>query len=99
MINNIDFGSGIIKKYIDFNINEEQPLHKQIYVLKEDLIQIIYENNYLIDVGWYPEFSEKGNFIVSLIKDYKWDNPVLQKICRDLDLLEKYINELIDIVH
>ncbi|SFR69488.1 hypothetical protein [Anaeromicropila populeti] len=98
MFQDIDFGKGVNRKYIDFNINEVIPLKEQTDLLKEDLIQVIYESNYLIDIGWYPEFDEEGFFRVSIIKDYQWENPVLQKNCRDLNLLKEYVDECIDII-
>ena len=98
MFEDINFGKGVNKKYIDFNINKNIILEEQIGLLKEDLLQVSYENDYLIDVGWYPEFDEKGNFAVSVIKDYQWDNPILQKSCKDLNLLNEYIHECINLI-
>jgi len=38
-----------------------------------------YETVFTIDVGWYGEHSKKnGKFILYVIKDYKWDNPILK---------------------
>lgn len=92
MFENIDFGKGVSKKYINFNINENISLEEQTDLLMEDLIQIIYDNNYIIDIGWYPEFDKNGHFLVCVIKDFQWDRPIFKKCCEDLYLLEKYIN-------
>lgn len=96
MFEEINFGEGVNKKYIDFAINKDITLEEQIDLLKEDMLQVSYDNGYLIDVGWYPEFDEEGNFRVYLIKDLQWDNPILQKSCRDLNLLDEYIHECIN---
>ena len=61
MFNHIDFKSGTIK-FLD---NSEY--------LKEDLLQVEYPNGFIIDVGWY---GEKNGFIVNVIKDSDWENPV-----------------------
>lgn len=98
MFENINFGKGVTRKYFDFDVNNNIPLGEQIDLLKEDLIQIIYYNDYLIDLGWYPEFDKDGFFRVSVIKDYQWDKPILQKRCKDIDVLEEYIHECINIV-
>lgn len=98
MFEEIDFGKGVNKKYIDFNVNKDIPLDKQIDWLKEDLVQVIYYNNYLIDIGWYPEFSEEGFFRIVIVKDYQWEDTILQKNCRDLNLLEEYLQECINII-
>ena len=98
MFESINFGKGISKKYIDFDVNRDIPLETQIDLLKEDLLQVCYDNNYLIDIGWYPEFDEEGAFRVYVIKDYQWDNPVVQKSCRNLNLLNKYVHECINLI-
>ncbi|MBU5315381.1 hypothetical protein KQI30_03685 [Clostridium bornimense] len=98
MFENINFGKGINKKYIDFNVNKDIPLKDQIDLLKEDLLQVSYDNNYIIDMGWYPEFDREGNFEIYIIKDNRWDNPILHKKCKDLDLLNEYIYECIKLI-
>lgn len=98
MFEDVNFGKGVRKKYIDFYINKNIPLEEQLDILKEDLLQVSYYNDYLIDLGWYPEFDQKGNFRVSVIKDYQWDNPILQKNCRDLNLLDEYVHECIKLI-
>ena len=98
MFKDINFGKGVNRKYIDFDVNKEVALEEQIDLLKEDLLQVSYDNDYLIDIGWYPEFDEEGNFRVSVIKDYQWDNPILQKSCRDLNLLDEYLHEGIALI-
>lgn len=85
LINNIDFHNGTIAfsdLYVDLNI----PAYQQSDKLKEDLLQITYPNNILIDMGWYPSFSPEGSFRTLIIKDYDWENPVF---CRETsDILE-----------
>lgn len=98
MLKDINFGKGVKKIYIDFDVNKDIPLEEQIDLLKEDLLQVSYDNDYLIDIGWYPEFDEEGNFRVSVIKDYQWDNPILQKSCRDLNLLDEYLHECVELI-
>lgn len=99
MFKDIDFGTGVSRKYIDFEINEDVPLEEQTDLLKEDLLQVIYDNNYIIDIGWYPEFDENGSFRVSVIKEYQWDNPIFQKKCRRTGLVREYLCECIELIH
>ncbi len=61
-MNGIDLKSGELI-FDEFNIDFSKSLSKQLDCLSEDLIQIKYSGGYLIDVGWYPEYQEKGNFI------------------------------------
>ena len=98
MFNDINFGIGVKEKYIDFDVNKDAPLEKQINLLKEDILQVSYDNDYLIDIGWYPEYELEGSFRVSVIKDYQWNNPILQKSCRDLNSLDEHLNECIKLI-
>ncbi len=98
MFENIDFKSGVKRLGNDFYIDQNIPLNLQYDGLKEDLLQVTYLNNYTIDIGWYPEFSKKGQFKIYLIKDKDWCEPVKMKCCRDLRKLEKYLLEFIDFV-
>lgn len=39
--------------------------------LTEDLLQIsFFDEKYIVDVGWYPEFDENGQFTVLLIHNH-----------------------------
>lgn len=76
MIENIDFGKGIVV-YNELLINKDEPLEHQIWDLKEDLLQVQYNDGELIlDVGWYPEFNVNGVFKVQVIKNQDWENPL-----------------------
>lgn len=59
MINDLDFSPGKITLN-DLKLDRNIPLKNQMDDLKEDLLQINYNDVYIIDVGWYPEFNEKG---------------------------------------
>jgi len=76
MLLGIDFSPGEIT-FNDLDLDLERPLLDQIDILKEDLLQVNYEGNYIIDVGWYPEFSKEGSFKIQVIKDFDWINPEL----------------------
>ncbi|MQU65353.1 hypothetical protein GHO25_19755 [Pseudomonas sp. FSL R10-1350] len=43
--------------------------------LKEDMLQVEYPENILLDVGWYPSFDPEGTFQVCVVKDFQWDVP------------------------
>lgn len=98
MFENINFGIGVDKKYNDFYVNKEISLKEQVDLLKEDLFQISYKNNHIIDVGWYPEFSAEGNFRIVVVKDYNWDAVIIEKKCKDLNTLEQFMEECVKIV-
>lgn len=92
---NIDLQSGKIT-YNQFNINFDVPYSRQVEELLEDLIQIEYENGYLIDLGWYPEYNPNGKFIVQVIKNYDWEKPIYKEQGRDKKQLKKILLKAIN---
>lgn len=53
--------------YNEFHVNFTKDFSEQLESLKEDLLQVEFDE-YLVDVGWYPEYDPQGKFIVQLIK-------------------------------
>ena len=98
MLGDVDFGKGIICKYIDFDVNIEIALTEQVDFLKEDILQICYESNYILDVGWYPEFNRNGSFKIVIIKDYNWENPVYESKCRDITILKEQVEKCVQLI-
>ena len=98
MFEKINFGKGIVNQYIDFNISIDSSLYEIIDLLKEDLIQVSYINNYILDLGWYPEFDTNGLFRLVIIDNHDWGNPIIKKECRDLSVLKLYIVECINYI-
>lgn len=97
MFENVNFEPGRVV-YNDFNLNPNASLESQINSLKEDLFQINYYDEYIIDVGWYPEFDEEGSFRICVIKDFDWEAPLFSKRCRDISSLNQLMYECINLV-
>ncbi|MCM3747835.1 hypothetical protein M3223_10740 [Paenibacillus pasadenensis] len=57
---------------------------------QEDIFQVRYNDgiNIIIDVGWY-----RRDFAVVVIKDYDWENPLIEKQCVELDKLYAMVKE------
>lgn len=79
--NDLDWKSGRVTYWDMGTILLDIPLADQLSELKEDLAQIWYPNGLLIDIGWHPEFSEEGVFLVTLIKDKDWEAPLMREAC------------------
>lgn len=96
MKNFLNFWDNAILKYCDFNINPNQELYSQLEKLKEDLVQVWFNNtNFTLDIGFYPSFSLEWKIIISLINNDDWNN-YLEKIeVQDLPSLQKNINYII----
>ena len=94
----IDFKSGRIT-YNEFHVNFNLPFSEQEDCLTEDLLQVEYENGYLIDLGWYPEYDETGKFILQLINNGNWEKPIYKKQSRDWKQLKKSLIKVIDMAN
>ncbi len=92
MFENLDFTPGRVT-YNDLCINLELPLVDQTNALKEDLFQVEYDKNYVLDIGWYPSFSPLGSFRILIVKDFDWENPVFERVCCTIDELVLYVQE------
>lgn len=93
----INFASGKVV-FEEFHICFSKPYSEQLDALSEDLVQVVYGDNYILDIGWYPERNKDGNFAVQIIGGKDWENPIFKKCCREKDVLTKYIHESIEVV-
>lgn len=84
--------------YDTFNIDFNKSFVDQLFELREDLIQITYDNNYLIDIGWHPELDPNGFLKIQVIKNCDWLHPLFLVKCRTLKDLEKQLNQAITII-
>jgi hypothetical protein len=63
--------------------------------LKENLLQAGFRFGQIIDIGWYPEFSENGSFRVSLISNQNWESPIYCETAKTwTDLYQAITNAL-----
>lgn len=97
LINNNVFYPGIVN-YNTFNIDLDKPLTTQLKELNEDLIQVEYKGNYILDIGWYPECDENGKIIIQLIHNSEWDNPLVREEIVEKESLYKSINNLLALI-
>ena len=96
MIEQGDFGGGTVV-FWDFDVDSNRPLTDQLDELKEDMIQVEYpDRDLIIDVGWYPEFSADGNFVVQLIGDQDWGSPLMRLEAPDVSSLRACIRKCVD---
>ena len=93
----LNFGKGIVR-YNKFNINSDIPLSEQIMELTEDLLQVEYANQIVLDLGWYPELDPNGFFIIYVIKNYNWDTPIISENAKSFDELKYKMLKIIDMI-
>jgi hypothetical protein len=78
MSGNFDWQTGRVVFWGLKAIDESRPLADQMEHLKEDLAQIEYPAGIVLDVGWYPEFDATGNFVVCVVQQGDWEQPLFQ---------------------
>ena len=72
-----------------------KPFSEQLDCLTEDLLQVKYPSNFLLDLGWYPEYKPKGSFVIQIIENENWKNPKYKKYCVTQQELKKNIKEAV----
>jgi len=75
----VDWDCGEVAFWDLYFLDPEKHLAAQNDDLKEDLAQIIYPDSVILDVGWYPEFSEEGEFVVRVAREGKWNKPLFEE--------------------
>ena len=64
---------------------------------KEDLLQMECKEGFIVDVGWYCkeiDILSDGWFMVLLIKNFNWENPLVEKKATNMIELESILCEL-----
>ena len=60
---------------------------------KEDMLQVEYPNCFLLDMGWYQD-----RYIISVIYNFDWANPVQQYETTETNQLPKLLTEAVRLV-
>lgn len=88
----VDWGSGEVVSWdLDF-LDQSKPLPEQSDGLTEDLAQVQYPGEVLLDVGWYPEFSETGKFAITVVRKSNWNEPLVEYSAATIDGLYSSLN-------
>jgi hypothetical protein len=71
----IDFSPGRVV-YEEFPLNKKKEWIDEIDNLNEDLLQVTFPGDTVLDIGWYPAQSRKGRFQVRVSRDADWEHPI-----------------------
>lgn len=85
--------------YDGFHIDFSKAFSEQLDNLTEDLLQVEFPGNFLLDIGWYPEYEPKGHFIVQLIKEENWEKPKYKKCCTKMEELYENIESVLNLIN
>ena len=93
----INWKNGNILQW-DLNFfRSDKEIFNQLDELKEDLVQVQYPNNIILDIGWYPEFDINGKFRIVVVHNYNWDIPIYEVFLNDKSKLLQKISYAIEI--
>lgn len=98
MLTGVDFATGEITFNDLVFIDPTVPLVDQVDDLKEDMLQVSYPDESLIDVGWYPSFDPEGKFRVVVVRDFNWESPIYRVWCASVADLREALLEAVAIV-
>lgn len=71
---------------------EEDSDYRHSFV--EDLLQL-QKDKYTVDLGWYPEGKVEGEYLLVLIKNENWSEPLFNFSSRDKDRIIQEIERLL----
>jgi hypothetical protein len=71
----IDWKNGCVTFWDLDSVDPDSPL-ADLEALKEDLAQVAFPTDVLVDVGWYPECSSNGSFRILVVRGSSWNLPV-----------------------
>ena len=70
-----DLAGGEVLLWDLADLDPQLPLIDQLYELKEDLAVVRFPCEIVVDVGYYPEFTKSGRFVVTVTPNADWDTP------------------------
>ena len=60
---------------------------------QEDMLQVIYPNNYILDMGWYDGIEK---YVINIIKDSEWGVPVAKYTASTENNMKLLLQEAIE---
>jgi len=81
-----DLRTGVAEAYWALEATQD-PLDAERDGLREDLIQVSFDRGTIVDVGWLPDLSRDGSFVIQVIHNQDWESPIYRMTCKTLDEL------------
>ena len=68
--------------------------------LTEDMAQLVSPDGYFtVDVGWLPEGNPSGAYICVIVRDQKWDRPLVKIRTRSYEDVLKWVQKAIETIN
>lgn len=94
----VDWRSGSVVQWDLGFLDPRTPILEQVDHLNEDLAQIHFGER-VLDVGWYPEFSAEGAFVVTVAWASNWEEPLFVESCTTLEALLSCLERAVMVAH
>ena len=88
---NLDIGEGVVVFDDISHLPDAFEAARHIDCLREDMLQIRFGDDVLLDVGWYPSFRKHGHFLLMLVKNQDWEQPLESAKFTDVVTLKQRI--------
>jgi hypothetical protein len=100
LLDTLDFGPGIIVFDETHLIQMDELLEAQLGNLKEDLLQVTFPDNMILDLGCYGIYNndQSPEFMVVVIKAHDWSAPKFLVRTRKINQLEAILQLALDYV-
>lgn len=60
---------------------------------QEDMLQVNYSNNYILDMGWYESIN---SYVIYIIKDFEWGVPVAKYSASTVENMKILLHKAIE---
>lgn len=94
MFKEYDFSPGIIR-FNNYDICSNEELNDDNINLTEDMLQVEFKNDIILDAGWY---SGLESFIVFVIQQCNWENPLLRLEAHSYKELKDSLDNAMDLI-
>ncbi|CAM4447664.1 hypothetical protein [Paenibacillus tarimensis] len=62
------------------------------FMFTESLLQLYHEkSSTILDLGWNPDLSPEGSYLVLIVKNMDWDNPIYEFESDDYNKIIQFI--------
>jgi hypothetical protein len=100
----IDWRSGRVLNWDIDDLDLNESIDSQIDLLKEDLAQVEFGRDIILNLAWFPEFNPGGQFVLCVMKiedrrnpkGEDWENPILEIKFRDMSQFILNLNQAIE---
>ncbi|MFP7691691.1 hypothetical protein ACLH26_02470 [Bacillus subtilis] len=78
--------------FVEIDPRTLEPNDDSWFLFTDSLLQLYHEQSSItLDLGWVPDISPEGNYLVLLVKDNDWEDPIKEFSSDDYKKVILYI--------